>query len=471
MDRYTPATSFRTGRPLTRTRPRTRLMSPSPRPHHSHRSFTESSTLFIANPDPSDVDSDVDLIFTMSPIRTCFYPPPSPNAKPVNVMTLRNKTPRAQTRSPPLAPLLYSFPQPSRLHTTFLGAKKDSTGGLSSLRPLSAVSQNTRYPVDRRVRRAVSDDGVVIENGGEAGVPMLSSSLLGRSPSLSSSKQGTKAETSPSTRSRPHSPASLSSTYSSAPRAYPSSPIPIPRHTPRESDPGVYDLDIDVDVDVENPSSFNEPLSPLSPLPRGSRSPSPLPSSGLNPPSESRYAYVYGSYTAPPTQIEFESPLPSSSESSLSMNLSPTSITELDAHPIPITLLDSPSPIHDHDAYYEETSIRDSVPIDAEVEVEVDPPHSNYNTFSTNGSPFRFSRFLSSRSARVSPEMVVAIPGSESGSSSGSGSGSESSSFSSGSGKGYGGYGSRESAIMVLRKFAVGREDSRGKERKGNARV
>jgi len=382
MDHYAPTPSFRIGRPLTRTRPRARAMSPSPRPTHLNlrrRSFADSSTMFITPStdynnmfSPSSPDSD--LIFSMSPVHTHFYPPPPPNSEPVNVMTLRNKTPTTVEKQPPLSPLLYTFPRPSRLHP-YMNKSADSRREILS-KPLSAISQNTGTPtIDHRVRRVASSDVAAPQ-----GVPTLSDSLLARSSTPPSSKVGTK-ESSLASPSSSHSHITHSSFSSSPLRAYSSSPIPIPHHTPRQSDPGVYDLVPSVSASHSPPPIY---------LYNGT----PIPSSGLIAPTSPVTVPLPHSNAAPAsvTQIEFETDTPPSSESAA------------DPHVIPIERdMDLSYPAYDHDAFYKETSIQDTISVAALPDIPawratvVSNASGNYSPSSAGSDPFRFSEYLQTK--------------------------------------------------------------------------
>lgn len=252
MDRLTPAASFRTTRPPTRSRNRTRPMSPSPRPS-LRRPFTDSapSTMFITTDYDYDYISssspDSDLIFNMSPIQSHILPSSPPGREPINVMTLRNKTQRKN--SPPLSPLLYSFPRPSRLHP-YMKQNTSAPKDILSSKPLASLSQNLGALTLDSMRSAPSPRGT--EAGLTAEERPLAASLVD-SISPHTQKRIVTAPPNP-TRSPLDS--------------HPSSPIPIPRHTPRQSDPGPF-----VSHTISSP-----PLSTY--LSRGLGC-APLPSSGI----------------------------------------------------------------------------------------------------------------------------------------------------------------------------------------------
>ncbi|KAF8505335.1 hypothetical protein BU17DRAFT_101021 [Hysterangium stoloniferum] len=223
MDRFTPT---RPSRPSTRTRHRPRHMSPSPRPL-SRRPFTEPSTLFITTDydfiSPSSMESD--LIFHMSPVHTHFFPPPPPNGEPINVMTLRNK-PETKPKPPPLSPLLYSFPRPPRLHPYM--NKNASTRKDIVSKPLSSISQNTGVPTIIDPRAPPTSTAVPASDLR----PLISSFIAVSPPPRRLDTPSTAATTATTKRRDARSPHS----------AYSSSPIPIPRHIPRQSDLGYFDL-------------------------------------------------------------------------------------------------------------------------------------------------------------------------------------------------------------------------------------
>jgi hypothetical protein len=253
MDRLTPAPSFRTTRPSTRSRTRTRPMSPSPRPN-LRRPFTDSvsSAMFITTDydydyiPPSSLDSD--LIFNMSPIQSHILPSSPPGREPVNVMTLRNKMQR-KNNSPPLSPLLYSFPRPSKLHP-YMQQNTAAPKDIFPSKPLSSISQNLSTLALDSMRSASPLHGTEPGQGVEA--RPLAASIA--DSFLHHPQKQEVIQTSHATRSPLDS--------------HPSSPIPIPRHTPRQSDPGPF---------VTHSISSHQPSAPLSYNLEGT----PLPSSGI----------------------------------------------------------------------------------------------------------------------------------------------------------------------------------------------
>ena len=224
MDRLSTAASLRTTRPSTRSRNRTRPMSPSPRPN-LRRPFADpvSSTMFITTDydynyiSPSSPDSD--LIFNMSPIQSHILPSSPPGREPINVMTLRNKAPKKN--SPPLSPLLYSFPRPSRLHP-YMKQNTTASKDILSSKPLSSISQNFGALTLDSVRSAPSSQEIEAGPIGEDR-PLAASLVESILPPIQ--KREVIAPSNPT-----RSPL----------QSQPSSPIPIPRHTPRQSDPGPF---------------------------------------------------------------------------------------------------------------------------------------------------------------------------------------------------------------------------------------
>ncbi|KAF8583328.1 hypothetical protein K439DRAFT_66070 [Ramaria rubella] len=254
MDRLTPAPSFRPTRPLTRSRGRnTRPMSPSPRPS-TRRPFIDpvSTTMFINTDCDYDFISssspDSELVFNMSPIHSHFLPS-SPTREPVNVMNLRNKNQR-KTESPPLSPLLYSFPRPSRLQS-YMKQNVSTSRDLAS-RPLSSISQNMSVlSLDHRTRSESASYGT--QAGTIRETRPLAASLLERSFLPPVQNHGPKD-------------IALSNSSHSAHHIYSSSPIPIPRHSPRQSDPGHFVIHPPSPPSANFSPNFNE---------------TPLPSSGI----------------------------------------------------------------------------------------------------------------------------------------------------------------------------------------------
>lgn len=221
MDRLTPNPSFRPSRPTTRTRTRSRPMSPSPRPNH-RRPFTDAipSTMFITTDydynciSPSSPDQD--LIFSMSPIQSHILSSSPPPREPVNVMSLRNKP--NKKNSPPLSPLLYSFPRPSRLHSYI---KQTPAPNTLTSKPLTRISQNKTLVSSRSSRTALRVDD-----------RPLTASLI------DSFSTQTQKQCESDVVSSPPRPTSTRSPHDSD--SHPSSPIPIPKHKPRQADPGPF---------------------------------------------------------------------------------------------------------------------------------------------------------------------------------------------------------------------------------------
>ena len=156
----------------------------------------------------------------MSPIQSHILPASPPGREPVNVMTLRNKTQR-RNNSPPLSPLLYSFPRPSRLHSYTKQQNSAAPKDSLSSKPLSFISQNAGTLTLDSVRSSSPTRTIL---AGEAEDRPLTASLTDSFlPHIQ------KSDVSP-----PPNPAR------SPPNSHLSSPIPIPRHTPRQSDPGPF---------------------------------------------------------------------------------------------------------------------------------------------------------------------------------------------------------------------------------------
>ncbi|KAF8494538.1 hypothetical protein JB92DRAFT_2834933 [Gautieria morchelliformis] len=250
MDRLAPAPSFRTTRP-TRSRTRTRPMSPSPRPN-LRKPFTDSvsSTMFITTDydydhmSPSSPDSD--FIFSMSPIQPHILPSSPPGREPVNVMTLRNKMQR-KNNSPPLSPLLYSFPRPSKVHP-YMQQNTAAPKDIFPSKPLASISQNLGTWALDSVRSASPSHRTEAGQGIED--RPLAASIA--DSFLHHAQKQEAIQPSHPTRSPLDS--------------QPSSPIPIPRHNPRQSDPGPFVT-----------HSISQPSAPLS----YNLESTPLPSSGI----------------------------------------------------------------------------------------------------------------------------------------------------------------------------------------------
>jgi len=224
MDRLTPSASFRPTRPPTRSRNRTRRMSPSPRPN-LRRPVTDPvpNTTFITTDydfdyiSPSSPDSD--LIFSMSPVQSYILPSSPPGREPINVMTLRNIPQRRI--SPPLSPLLYSFPKSSRVHP-YMKQNTPAPKEILSTKPLSSISQNLgAMTLDSRHSQPSSP-------------PTEAEPVAELRPLVASLVDSIM----PHTPKRPVIPPSKPTRSPFDCR--PSSPIPIPRHTPREFDPGPF---------------------------------------------------------------------------------------------------------------------------------------------------------------------------------------------------------------------------------------